>query len=168
MTGLGAVAVQVIIAIRVVDDVVARVRAFVARVIRTGYAIVTVQRRPRLAAERRVTGFDPVTVQVIIAVRVVGDVVARIGAFVARIVRAGHTVIAIGRRSGHAAPTDTVFGAVAPQAVIAIGRRGASRPDKLQRADGIDATVAIPTIESCRSHVDRAVTDGLTYLSRRQ
>ena len=100
MARLRAVAVQAIIAIRVVSDVVARVCAFVTRVVGTGHAIVAVGGRASLAAQRCVAGLGPIAPEAVVTVRIIRDVVARIRAFVARVIRAGYPVVAIHRGPG--------------------------------------------------------------------
>ena len=80
---------------------VAGVRAFVARVVGAADEIVAIGNRSRLhhTVELRVADLHAVAELSVVAVGVVGDVVARIRACVAGVVRAADEIIAIRRRA---------------------------------------------------------------------
>jgi hypothetical protein len=82
IAGFGAVAVQAVIAVAVVRNVVARGRDFVARIDRTVHPIVAIDGRSRLACAA-VAGFLPVAELAVIAVAVVVTLDADIVALIA-------------------------------------------------------------------------------------
>ena len=87
-----AVAVDTVIAIRIVLAIVAGVSALIAKL--TGARIAS-----GLAVKFHVTRFGTVAEQGVIAVGIVRDVIARVGALVAGIVRAADAVITVGGRA---------------------------------------------------------------------
>ena len=117
-----AVAEQPVIARRVVLGMIARIRALIARVYRTGNAVAAIRVRTILTPERYVADFHPITEKSIRTHRMVRRVIARIRRFVARInctrdrvgaVRIGSVLAS----QGHV----TDLGTVAEQTVAAHG-----------------------------------------------
>jgi len=78
-----------------VVHVVAGVGPFITGIVRAGDAVVTVHRRPGLAIGQCVARLGSVAEESIIAVCIVGHVVAGVGPFVAGIIGAGHTVVTV-------------------------------------------------------------------------
>lgn len=83
VTCLHAVAMQVIAAKGVAGDVIAAVGCLVAGVQRAGDVVVAIDRRAFLATVDRIADFIPIAILAVGASRVVGHIVAGIGALVA-------------------------------------------------------------------------------------
>ena len=115
-----AVAEQAIAAVGIVGDVIARIGPDVARVVRATCAVVAGRRRAGPAIQRGMACFRTVAEYAVVAVGVDGDVVARVGTCVARVVRASDTVIAIRCGADLARTADTGFRTSAEQTIIAI------------------------------------------------
>ena len=95
--------VNTIITGAMVGDVVTAVTRLVAAVIGAGDTVVAVGIGAILAAERGIAGFDAVTELPVVAQRVVGDVITGVCTFIAAVIGAGDTVVAIRVRTIQAA-----------------------------------------------------------------
>ena len=119
--------------------VCARVGTFVTRVGGAIDTIVAVWRHTRLAIVDRITCFDAVAEQAVVAESVVGHVRAGVGIFVTCVVRAAHAVVTIDRHAGFATVDRAAgFDAVAIQAVVTdavVGRVDAIAGDRIARVD---------------------------------
>src|SRR6185369_11774122 len=92
---LRTVAVQGVVALRVVRSVIARVASLVARVCRTANAVAAADAPAVLATMLAVAGFRTVAVEAVVALRVVGGAIARVGSLVARVCRTANAVAAV-------------------------------------------------------------------------
>jgi len=90
MTDLGTVAEQTVAARGVVRSVIARIRALVAGVHRTGHQVVAIGIGTVLTAQRHVTDLGTVAEQTVAAHGVIRRVIATIRGLVARIHRTGY------------------------------------------------------------------------------
>ncbi|MFQ5410121.1 MAG: hypothetical protein ACE5FI_17060, partial [Anaerolineales bacterium] len=117
-----AVAEQAVVAQGIVGDVITSVGGLVAGIGGTRDGIVAVGRYASRATDSCLARFHAVTEQTIIALGVIGNVIAGVGGLVAGIGRTRDGVVAIRRRAIYATDPDlTAFRPVAEQAVVAQG-----------------------------------------------
>lgn len=93
----------------------------VAFVLCTAYAVATIRRITTNTAVDWIAGFHTIAEQAIIAESVLGQVDASVVAFVASILRASHSIIAVRRRPVSAESVKADLSPVTEQSVVALG-----------------------------------------------
>jgi len=158
---------QIVWTVEVVGDVVARVRALVARVVRTRDTVVAIDSRARLTIEQGITRFDAVAEQSVVASRIAGRAAARTARLVARIGRTSHAVITIDSRASLTVERRTTgFKTVARKPIVAcsvVGRIAARTARLVARVGRArDAVVAV----NSRARLTTARHTGLSTVAR--
>jgi hypothetical protein len=120
-TDFDTVAVLPIVAVGVVRVVLATIERFVAPIVGAADLVIAVGHCARLddAVENIVADLDPVAPLTVVAVGVVGVVLALIHRLITPIVRTGHAVAAVAGRPTRTEPVETGLVDVAIQEVVA-------------------------------------------------